>query len=156
MGVCTDITGTVSVRNHQVHHIPAMYEGAPPPLPGTQTVWQAADLKSEDGTTIGVSSGSCVQIGHEVEWGYGKYINCIVTLSFTEETTTYDIGSLMLQGEYEVSSTPSVLAVTGGTGDYSQASGSSTLSFNSNGGTDGEGAWNYALSGIKCSTSSTH
>merc|ERR1711957_642965 len=28
--VCTDITGTVSVRNHQVHHIPAMYEGAPP------------------------------------------------------------------------------------------------------------------------------
>merc|ERR1711957_185235 len=150
--VCTDITGTVSVTNHQVHHIPAMYEGAPPPLPGTQTVWQAADLKSEDGTTIGVSSGSCVQLSPATVWNlYGKYINCIVTLSFTEDSS-YDIGSLMLQGEYDASmTTTSNLAVTGGTGGYAQASGSSTLSFN-----QGEGAWDYALSGIKCSTSSTH
>ena len=62
----------------------------------------------------------------------------------------------MLQGEYDASmTTRSELAVTGGTGHYTQASGSSTLSFDiptRYGGTGGEeGEWNYDLRNMKCS-----
>lgn len=123
--VCTTtITGTVAVTNHNFHKIAG--RGNDNNSEGTHTIWHEADLKA-DGSQVGTSQGSCIQTSPVLLGEIGRFINCILTLSF-DGSGDYGSGSLMLQGGHDASST-SVLAVTGGTGLYKGASGSSTLRY---------------------------
>jgi len=132
--VCaTPITDIVTVGNHNVHHLAG--RGSDFSSEGTNTVWHAANITKGDGShdgiidVIGTSQGSCIQTSTDLNNGWGRFINCILTLSF-DGRGGFGVGSVMLQGGFDGKSEPlSVLAVTGGTGMYKGASGSSTLRF---------------------------
>lgn len=141
---CTAINETVSVTHMNVDFTQA----GDVPAKDDVTIWTNANVTKQlvEGTetTIGTSSGRCVQMNDEtVEiYGnvYGKVIDCDLTLYFDGSGGMQE-GQLTVSGEYDagdnMNGIGSELDVTGGTSNYEGATGEAVLSM--------DGNWDYAL-----------